>query len=175
MLSAEQLKIADDAIARVEQSLQKAREALASESGFLVRLTSSQSSQDARKYLVATDEKALAQLKKTRPSLKTDRDLEKFLDVASAAADVKGLLDDAKRMTKQGFVDEVVKPTVESFGSTAGGILSIGARVGGGALAYKMVGNKIHPALAFAIGFLVAGLIAERIESALNPLAGVLK
>jgi hypothetical protein len=113
-LSAEQARLADEALRRVRAAATSARSALDNESVTLVWLTGSSSARAAREESLRQTTKILADLENRRPGLTSDK-LTGFVELASAGAEVSALLESARRMTAEGFKREVVDPTARDL------------------------------------------------------------
>lgn len=114
MLTSEQAKVADDAIAAVRAAVAQAQEAIDSEVVALTWLTGSESARAVRQESLRQSKKILDQMLAKRPSL-DENGLVGFVQLGSAGAQVDALIASARRMTAAGFKKEVVDPTLDDL------------------------------------------------------------
>jgi hypothetical protein len=115
-LSAGQLSLANQAIAKVQAAADEARRAISGESNLVTWLSGSSAAHDARVNALGQLDRALAQMRSELPGLADSAALDRFLKYAGDLADTKGLIADAQRMSAAGINAEVVKPTVAAIG-----------------------------------------------------------
>lgn len=162
-LSSGQLALADKAITKVEAAVVQGQAAIDGESTFLTWITDSESARNARIGNLDASKKALNQLKAKRPGLETQADLDGFLKLAGIAGDMTELLADAHRMTGAGFKEEVVDPSLKTLSFGLGSGAGLAGRAAGAFAAYKLLGRSVHPLLALAAGWIVAGLVVDAV------------
>jgi len=120
-LTADQARVADDAIAAVQHAADLADAGNAGRSGFLTWLTGSESSASASSEDARQTHKCLDWLKAQRPGLDA-AGLVGFVEYASAGADVSQLLDAAHQASWSGFKEQVVDPSVAELSDDVQGI-----------------------------------------------------
>lgn len=135
-LSPAQASIADQALQSVRDAAASARAALDAESGVVGTVlgwVSGAGYQTAqREEDLRHTEIILADLERRRPSLTVEQ-LPRYLDLASAGADVSGLVAASRQLTAAAFSEQVIAPTVAELDPTnlsgAAGKLALGAAV----------------------------------------------